>query len=274
MKKFLILLITIMFLLSLFIFTGCNNKNDNTLRVGMDLRFFPFTGMDKDGKPAGVEVDIAEALGEYMQKEVEIINTEFSMLIPALQSGEIDIIIGSMTISEDREKTVDFSKPYLYEKIVAMLNKDFAEAYGINNEMSIEELFSISSTRFIGIAGSIAVSIPQSYGFEVKMVTGDAVAEREVATGGADALVGTYVLYGMHNTNKSTTVMYTNAIESAATGMAVKEGNTGLINTVNDFIAQMESSGLNDQLREDWDAEIAKKLFNNEMTLDYYLSLD
>jgi polar amino acid transport system substrate-binding protein len=277
MKKIICLLLVISLLL-----TGCGSSiKDNSkdtlkapLKVGMDLRFYPFTGMDTDGNPSGVEVDIAKALGKYLGREVEIVNTEFSMLIPSLQSCETDIIIGSMSITEDREKTVDFSNPYIYDKIVALVNKDFAEANDVSDEMSVEDFFSIKNTKFIGITGSIAVSIPASYGFEVEGVTTDAVAEREIATGGSDVLVGAYTLYGMHDTNKDTTIMYKNAIETSATGMAVKEGNIELLDQVNKFISEMESSGLNDQLRNDWDAEIGKKLFDETITLDYYLKLN
>lgn len=270
MKKILFALLVI----AVLFFSGCSKDSEDTLKVGMDLRFFPFTGMDSDGKPAGVEVDIAKALAEYLDMDVKIINTEFSMLIPALQREEIDIIIGSMSITEDREKTVDFSDTYLYDKIVALVNKDYAEVKGINDDMSVEAFFSNKDARFIGIAGSVAVTIPQSYGFEVKIVTSDAVAEREVATGGADILVGAYTLYGMHDTNKNSTIMYKNAIEAAETGMAVKEGNAELLEKVNSFISQMEKSGLNDKLRTDWDAAIGKKLFDDEITLDYYLKRD
>jgi polar amino acid transport system substrate-binding protein len=270
MKKVLsTLIITCILLL-----TGCAENQDNTLKVGMDLRFFPFTGMDAEGDPIGVEIDIARALGEYLNRDVKIMNTEFSMLIPALQREEIDIIIGSMSVSEEREKTVDFSKPYLFDKIVALVNRDYAEANGIDDSTPVEEFFSNENMRFIGITGSVAVSIPQSYGFEVKSVTSDAVAEREIATGGADALVGAYTLYGMHDTNKKTTLMYMNPIESSETAMAVKKGNSELLEKVNLFIDQMETSGLNDRLRRNWDGEIAKKLFNDELTLDYYIRLN
>jgi polar amino acid transport system substrate-binding protein len=246
----------------------------DTLRVGMDLRFYPFTGTDDQGNPAGVEVDIAKALGQYLGREVDIVNTEFSMLIPALQTGDIEIVIGSMSITEEREETVDFSTPYLYDKIVALVNKDFAEAKGITDDMPVDEFFSFEDTRFIGINGSIAVSIPESYGYEVEAVTADAVAEREIATGNSDVLVGAYTLYGMHDTNKETTMIYKNPIELSQTGMAVKEGNTELLAQVNDFLAQMETSGLNDQLRADWDQAIGEKLFDEAMTLDYYLLRD
>jgi polar amino acid transport system substrate-binding protein len=246
----------------------------DTLRVGMDLRFYPFTGTDDQGNPAGVEVDIAKALGQYLGREVDIVNTEFSMLIPALQTGDIEIVIGSMSITEEREETVDFSTPYLYDKIVALVNKDFAEAKGITDDMPVDEFFSFEDTRFIGINGSIAVSIPEYYGYEVEAVTADAVAEREIATGNSDVLVGAYTLYGMHDTNKETTMIYKNPIELSQTGMAVKEGNTELLAQVNDFLAQMETSGLNDQLRADWDQAIGEKLFDEAMTLDYYLLRD
>ncbi|MFA9422295.1 MAG: transporter substrate-binding domain-containing protein [Sedimentibacter sp.] len=252
--------------------SGCGEKkNENTLKVGMDLKYYPFTGTDNEGSPAGVEVDIAKGLGDYLGRNVEIVNTEFSMLVPALQSGNIDIVIGSMSITEEREKAVDFSKAYLYDKIVALVNKNFANNNNITDETSIDDFFSISEIRFIGINGSIAVSIPQSYGYTVKSVTTDAAAEREIATGSSDVLVGAYTLYGMHDTNKETTIMYKNPIEYSSTGMAVKEGNIELLNQVNSFIDQMESSGLNDQLRKDWDEEIEKKLFDPSITLDYYL---
>ncbi|MBF9016953.1 MULTISPECIES: transporter substrate-binding domain-containing protein [unclassified Oceanispirochaeta] len=270
MKKMTAVLIAV----SLLLLAGCSEKSENTLRVGMDLRFFPFTGMDSKAEPSGVEIDIARALGEFLEKDVEIVNTSFSMLIPALQSEEIDIIIGSMSVSEEREKTVDFSDPYLFDRIVALVNKEYADAHGVDDFMEVETFFSYKEAQFIGITGSVAVSIPQSYGFEVQSVTTDAVAEREIATGGADILVGAYTLYGMHDTNKESTIMYKKSIESASTAMAVKEGNTELLHKVNKFISQMESSGLNDRLRKDWDAEIGKKLFDHNITLDYYLSLD
>jgi polar amino acid transport system substrate-binding protein len=271
MKKTVLLVLGVLLFIS---FTSCSLKDEDTLRVGMDLKYYPFTGMDQEGKPSGIEVDIAMALGDFLEEKVEIVNTDFSMLIPALQSGEIDIVIGSMSITEERQKVVDFSDPYLYDRIVALVNKDFAWKHVISDEMPVQQFLGLKDARYIGLAGSIAVSIPQAYGFEVASVTTEAVAEREISVGEADVLVGAYNLFGMHDTNRDTTIIYKNPIEFASTGMAIKKGNEELLGKVNQFIAQMEESGLNDRLRKDWDDAIKKKLFDDTLTLDYYLGLE
>lgn len=79
----------------------------------MELSYPPFEMTDKMNQPTGVSVDLANALGEYLGMEVEIRNTPFVGLLPALNSGEIDVIISSLTATEDRRKSIDFSEPYL-----------------------------------------------------------------------------------------------------------------------------------------------------------------
>ena len=106
-------------LMAVLILAGCSGQGGSAqsgeapLKVAMDLKFPPFTEMDENGNPKGIEVDIAKAVGDYLGREVEIINTDFSMLIPALEMGEADIIICDMTVNEERKEVVDFSEPYL-----------------------------------------------------------------------------------------------------------------------------------------------------------------
>ena len=59
--------------------------------------------------------------------------------------------------------------------------------------------------------------------------------------------------------NRESTRLYLNPIEASETAMAVKEGNTELLDKVNRFISQMEASGLNDRLRSDWDVRDCKR---------------
>lgn len=91
------------------------------LRVGMDLSYPPFETIGPDGKPTGISVDLAQALGANLGRPVEIENMPFTGLIPALKSGKIDLIISSMTATPERAKTVAFSDPYLTTGLAALV---------------------------------------------------------------------------------------------------------------------------------------------------------
>lgn len=130
MKK-IISILSIMFI-SLF-FAACDNKTEikkkeeekkQILKVGMELAYPPFEMSDKEGNPQGVSVDFARKLGEYLGKEVVIENTAWSGLIPSLKTGKIDLIISSMTITDERKKSIDFSVPYAQSTLAILANKE------------------------------------------------------------------------------------------------------------------------------------------------------
>ena len=83
------------------------------LRVGMELSYPPFEMTDPQGRPTGVSVKLAEALGRHLSREVVVENIAFDGLIPALKTGKIDCIISSMTATPERSRSIAFSEPYL-----------------------------------------------------------------------------------------------------------------------------------------------------------------
>src|SRR4051812_31325605 len=103
----------VLFVAILCCLAGCAKQESNTLKVGMELAYPPFEMTDERGAPAGVSVDLARALGEHLHRPVLIENLPFDGLIPALKTGKIDLIISSMTATEERMKSIDFSEPYL-----------------------------------------------------------------------------------------------------------------------------------------------------------------
>ena len=93
---------------------GCSSKpGSKELVVGMDLSYPPFETIDESGKPAGISVDLAKALADYLQRPLRIENLPFVGLIPSLQNGRIDCIISSMTDTPERQQSISFSDPYL-----------------------------------------------------------------------------------------------------------------------------------------------------------------
>lgn len=108
----------------LFLTSACSKDKATTLVVAMELQFPPFEMAEADGTPSGISVETAYALGEYLDRPVKIENTSWTGLIPSLQSGKADVVISSMTITEERAEVVDFSIPYAASGLTLLINKD------------------------------------------------------------------------------------------------------------------------------------------------------
>ncbi|MDD5201489.1 MAG: transporter substrate-binding domain-containing protein [Terrimicrobiaceae bacterium] len=102
---------------------ACGAKKSDSLVVGMDLSYPPFETIDAAGRPAGVSVDLAEALGASLGRPVRIENIPFVGLIPALKSGRIDAVISSMTDTPERRESIAFSDPYLTIGLALLVGK-------------------------------------------------------------------------------------------------------------------------------------------------------
>lgn len=279
MKK--IISICCLLLLVVIVVCGCENSSTDSktedmendiLKVGIDLKFYPFMYEDDNGQPKGLEVDIANAFGEFIGKKVEIINTDFSMLMPALETGNIDIIISDMSENEERKQKVDFSYPYRYGRILALVNKEFAEKNNITDNMSENDFFLIPNTRYTGLSGTISITIPQQYGKDVVEVTEISTALLDITKGKADVLIGGNTVRGDHAAHRDTTIIYDGFHEYGQSCFEVKKGNKELLEKANSFIKSMyEKDGFYEKAGTKYDKEIGEFLHDDTLGLDYII---
>jgi polar amino acid transport system substrate-binding protein len=97
------------------------------VRVGIAAEPYPpFASPDAAGNWVGWEVEIIEAVCAAAELECEITPTAWDGIIPALVSGRIDAIMASMSITEDRLQTIDFSDPYYNTPTVIVGQRDIA----------------------------------------------------------------------------------------------------------------------------------------------------
>jgi arginine/ornithine transport system substrate-binding protein len=82
------------------------------LKVAIDLTYEPFTYKTPDGKPTGFDVDIASALCQEIKRKCVFVEQSWDAMIPGLVAKKYDVIISSMSITEERLKQVDFSERY------------------------------------------------------------------------------------------------------------------------------------------------------------------
>jgi len=277
MKKIVLLFTLTMSIVTL---AACGVAGDGeTLRVGMDLSYPPFETEQRGSfwfnrEPHGISVDVAKELGEYLGRDVTIVDTSFGSLIPALNSGEIDVIIASMSITEERAESVDFSDPYFYFKIISLVNQDFADANDITEDTTSDELAEIEGARFVGIADQVSYQIPLDMGLDVLEATDLSSAVFEVTQGTRDILMMSAFPVGNNNqANPDTTMVVWDPFVTSPIGMAVRQGEEDLLNDINAFIAQMhDEDGVYDRLRETWDDEVEERL--GRYGLDFFIYED
>ncbi|MCH2155794.1 MAG: transporter substrate-binding domain-containing protein [Opitutales bacterium] len=114
MKRFILLLLTFTLASAPFVFSQTiweKVQDRGTLRVGMST-FVPWAMRDKAGNLIGFEIDVAKQFAEDHGLEIEFVPTAWDGIIPALLASKFDVIIGGMTITPERQNTVDFSDPY------------------------------------------------------------------------------------------------------------------------------------------------------------------
>ncbi len=99
----------------------------DSLRIGNEGDFKPFSFMSADGTLQGFDIDVAHEICRRMNADCKITTMDFKGLIPALRAGKIDLIISSVDINDERRKQVLFSKPYYFSpySFLAPKGKEF-----------------------------------------------------------------------------------------------------------------------------------------------------
>lgn len=230
---------------------------EKPLVVGMELAYPPFETKDEQGNPTGVSVDLANALGDYLGRPVKIENTNWDGLIPSLQTGKVDVVISSMTITDERRNVVDFSDPYAKSYLGLLVNKD-------SDVKSIEDLNQKGKVVAVkkGTTGHIYANKNLTEA-EVNALSSENACVMEVIQGKADAFIyDQLTVYRQNQSNEDTTeAVLIPFQDSESWGMAVNKGNEELLGQINDFLKVYKAEGGFDDLTEQYMAE-EKKSFD------------
>jgi len=222
----------------LFLLAGTLHAAGETLVVGMELAYPPFEMTDPSGKPTGISVDLAYDLGKALGKRVEIRNMAFDGLIPALKTGKIDLIISSMTATEERAKSIDFSEPYLRTGLCLLVSRK-------STVQSIADL-DRPGVRVAVKKGTTGHVYATTHLKQAKLLVLDkeAAAVLEVVQGKADAFIYDQMsTYQNWLRNRETTRPILVPFQEEKWAIGIRKGNEELKRQVNRFIGEYRRTG-------------------------------
>ncbi len=233
-------------LLLLFLLATCCRAAE-PLRVGMDMSYPPFEVRDTQGQPAGVSVDLARALGESLGRPVEFENMPFDGLIPALKTGRVHVVISSMTATEERARSVDFSEPYVRTGLCILTGAKSAA-------QSIADLDADGKKIAVvrGTTGHLWARMNLKNA-KVLDLAKETACVLEVTQGKADAFI-----YDQMSTlrnwqaNPDTTRALLKPFREESWAIALRKGDAELRAMVNAFLAKFRAEGGFDRLAEKW----------------------
>ena len=155
-----------------------------TLKVGMST-FVPWAMRDKEGNLIGFEIDIATRVAEDMGVKVEFVPTAWSGIIPALLARKFDIIIGGMSITPQRNLTVNFTTPYAHS------GQQMAANVALAGDFKTLEDFNASGVTIACRRGATPCTAAEKIfpKAELRRFDDDAQAFQEVANGNAHAMI-------------------------------------------------------------------------------------
>jgi polar amino acid transport system substrate-binding protein len=99
------------------------DPSGSTLRVGTSAGYPPLT-FKQDGTFTGMEMELAQAVGQQLHRRVTVVELPFDQLIAALNADKIDVIMSGLSITDERSRQVLFTEPYLQIGQMGLIRSD------------------------------------------------------------------------------------------------------------------------------------------------------
>lgn len=217
--------------------------------VGGDPTYAPFESID-EGLPVGFSIDLAAELGDRMGVDVVYKSFVWESIIPSLVNKEFDILLSSMTITDERDETIDFSEPY-YNSSFGILVKD-GNPLSIVDETDLEggvkigvQTGTTSDTWATENAGIADTDITRLANFDALYLL---INNNEI-----DVILGDAPVIGYAaSTGSVTGEVVATFGDVEAFGVGMREDEPELQAAINGYLATMKTDGTLDDLTECW----------------------
>lgn len=254
---FLVILIIIFSFPYFFKGTGGSSKVDaknniKTITIATEGSYFPWNYVSSNGNPEGFDVDIAKELAKRMGVNVKFVTTPFQNLVNNLSNNQYDMVVAAMSITEERNKSVSFSIPYANVPVVFFGNKDMYSKY---KNADIKTLKKVLKGKIVGTQTGTTwpfylnkefkdIVNVRYYNNQPQLMMDISSGRISVGFSESPSVVdfikknSNIVIFGPKLTIKDSPLF------GYGIAIAVKKGNTRLLNTINKNLSAMQKDGV------------------------------
>lgn len=204
-----------------------------TITVGNSPDYPPFESIGDMGERVGFDVDLMNALAEKLGVKVQWVTMDFAAIVTATQSGQVDIGMSGLGITEERAKSVSFSDAYIASGQVLVVRTDSAvqSVADLNGKKIAVQLGTTGEQQADKIEG-VEVVKPESYNIAFMMLNNKAVDAVIADLSVADEFVkrGTFKRAG-------------EPLSFEEFGIVSRKGNDALLAALNKALAELKADG-------------------------------
>ncbi len=240
MKFIKILAIALSVMALAFCFVGCTEEKEDVLVMGTNAAFPPYEFVDADNNVVGIDAEIAAAVAEKLGMKLEIKDMAFDSLITAVSSGSVDVVLAGLTVTPERQESVNFSDSYATGVQVVIVTEDSAIA-------SIDDLAGKKIGVQSGTTGDIYCA--GDYGEDaISRYDNGALAIAALLNGQVDCVViDNEPAKAFVAANEGLKILDTEYITENYAAAFAKE-NTELLEKFNKALAELEEEGVIDDI--------------------------
>lgn len=224
--------------------TSFTTITDGVITFGTNAEFPPFESVSANGIISsadgsqsfdGIDMAIANKIGEKYGMKAVINNMEFDSLLISLKNGQLDACIAGMTVTEDRKEEVDFSTPY-YVATQVMIVKEGSD---------IKSAADMEGKKIAVVQGYTGETVVNELGYEYEAFKKGTECVMELTNGKCDVVVIDSATADKYVADNEGLVIVTDseAFESEEYAIAVAKGNTALLDAINTAIEELKADG-------------------------------
>jgi len=220
-------------------------ESSKKLNVAFEGTYPPFNSLNEKDEFEGFDVDISNEIAKRLGVEANFIATKWDGLIGGLKADKFDIIIGQMTVTEERKKSVDFTDPYVITGSVLVTREETTDITKLE-DIKGKKVGVGGGTTFEEVANSVE-------GADVKLYKAVSDYIQDLQNKRLDVIINDQLLISYNIQEKNLPIkIASDILNKDEIGMAVNKGNEDFVEVVNVVLKEMKEDGTYNIIYKKW----------------------